>query len=565
MIRKLIFLLAAALFALPAVAADFEVDQLGYDILDDSAKTCKVVGYTGDKDTEFDVTIPSSANGYAVTEIADSAFYGIHLRSAVIPSSVTTIGEYAFCGCIFLTEINISSGVTTIGKFAFWGCTGLTSIDIPSGVTTIGRSAFYGCTGLTSINIPSGVTTIESETFYGCTGLTSIDIPSGVTKIEEAAFQRCSGLTSIDIPSSVTTIGKFAFWGCTGLTSIDIPSSVTTIEEAAFLECSGLTSIDIPSGVTTIEFRTFQDCTGLTSVTIPSSVTTIVDYAFSRCRNIEWIACKASNPPDCGMSIFSYIDKTNLYVPSQSVELYKASIRWNNFENISALTEVVLSKNIANGGEVSGAGEYPPVGTAELIATPAEGYTFEGWYIGEELLSADAEYRYAITDTDVTIEARFKPIPNDGVSVKLVDGRIVLEFEAVENAKVYETKIYDENEVLVALIKTEVTIYPTGSGVARTPRSRLSAVTDVLDPNGFYNYSVNAYDADGHLLEQYVGTVEINNGPTTSVDMCTTDKHSGDIEIYDLNGVRIDADRRSLAPGVYIERCGAVVTKIMVR
>jgi len=93
-----------------------------------------------------------------------------------IPSSVTSIGSCAFCGCTGLTSVAIPSSVTSIGSSAFYGCTGLTSVAIPSSVTSIGSSAFYGCTGLTSVAIPSSVASIGSSAFYGCTGLTSVTV-----------------------------------------------------------------------------------------------------------------------------------------------------------------------------------------------------------------------------------------------------------------------------------------------------------------------------------------------------------------------------------------------------
>ena len=93
-----------------------------------------------------------------------------------IPNSVTTIGDFAFCGCTGLTSMTIPNSVTTIGYDAFCGCTGLTSMTVPNSVTTIGCYAFSGCTGLTSMTIPNSVTTIGYDAFEGCTGLTSIII-----------------------------------------------------------------------------------------------------------------------------------------------------------------------------------------------------------------------------------------------------------------------------------------------------------------------------------------------------------------------------------------------------
>ena len=128
-----------------------------------------------------------------------------------IPSSVTTIGNYAFCDCTALRSISIPSSVTTIGNEAFCNCTALQRISIPSSVTTIGNAAFYACTALQSISIPSSVTTIEKETFCNCLVLRNINIPSSVTTIGDSAFSKCENLQSINIPLSVTTIGKNAF------------------------------------------------------------------------------------------------------------------------------------------------------------------------------------------------------------------------------------------------------------------------------------------------------------------------------------------------------------------
>ena len=52
--------------------------------------------------------------------------------------------------------------VTTIGEWAFCGCQSLTSIIIPNSVMTIGSRAFQNCTSLSSITIPNSVTSIEA-------------------------------------------------------------------------------------------------------------------------------------------------------------------------------------------------------------------------------------------------------------------------------------------------------------------------------------------------------------------------------------------------------------------
>lgn len=72
-------------------------------------------------------------------------------KNTVIPSSVTTIGEWAFKYCHTLTEITIPDNITKIESMAFEECTGLKTITIPKSVISIGSYAFTRCTGMVSI------------------------------------------------------------------------------------------------------------------------------------------------------------------------------------------------------------------------------------------------------------------------------------------------------------------------------------------------------------------------------------------------------------------------------
>ena len=180
------------------------------------------------------------------------SFRNQNIKSYVIPSSVTSIGDHAFSGCDSLSEIVIPSSVTSIGKGAFSGCDSLSEIVIPSSVTNIGDSAFSCCHSLSEIVIPSSVTSIGDGAFWGCRSLSEIVIPSSVTSIGDSAFSGCSSLSKIVIPSSITSIGDSAFLCCSSLSEIVIPSSVTSIGDYAFSGCDSLSEIVIPSSVTSI-------------------------------------------------------------------------------------------------------------------------------------------------------------------------------------------------------------------------------------------------------------------------------------------------------------------------
>ena len=73
------------------------------------------------------------------------SFRNQNIKSYVIPSGITSIGDSAFSGSDSLSEIVIPSSVTSIGDGAFSYCRSLSEIVIPSSVTSIGKGAFCFC------------------------------------------------------------------------------------------------------------------------------------------------------------------------------------------------------------------------------------------------------------------------------------------------------------------------------------------------------------------------------------------------------------------------------------
>lgn len=90
-----------------------------------------------------------------------------------IQSSNFSLHAYAFSGCGEEISLIYDNGVTNIIGIQ---CSNCTNISLPSTATTISDFAFSGYTKLTSINIPSSVNIIGSQAFRNCTNLTQINV-----------------------------------------------------------------------------------------------------------------------------------------------------------------------------------------------------------------------------------------------------------------------------------------------------------------------------------------------------------------------------------------------------
>lgn len=237
-------------------------------------------------------------------------------------------------------RLTFDNDVVYIPHKAFKDCNSMKHIKYPNSVISIGDYASYACSSLTSITIPNSVTSMGECAFYGCSSLTSITIPDSVTSIGESAFEGCSSLTSISIPDSVTKIGNNAFYNCTGeliINSKIIETDYTSSNYPRYngwLDGSKFTKLTIGNSVTLIGDYAFYGCSSLKSITIPDSVTSIGNYAFYGCPSLKSVYCEATTPPGGSEDMFYYnADGRKIYVPTGSVDAYKAADYWKEYAN----------------------------------------------------------------------------------------------------------------------------------------------------------------------------------------------------------------------------------------
>lgn len=220
--KRILFIILAVLCTVNAfTAATFTAQtiegvDMKFEVLSEVEKTCRVASKSIDPSTVGIVTIPETAGGYAVTELARYAFrYCEKVTSINLPNTLTTIGSCAFRGLTGLTSLVIPEGVTTIGDEAFLDCNKLHSISFPNSLNSIGDRAFVK--NLWYNNQPDGVI-YAGKVLYDYKGTmpygTHIDIKDGTVSISIRAFERCEGLSSVSIPNSVKTIGTCSFSSC---------------------------------------------------------------------------------------------------------------------------------------------------------------------------------------------------------------------------------------------------------------------------------------------------------------------------------------------------------------
>lgn len=304
-----------------------------------------------------------------VTTIGAYAFYGcVNLADVTLPEGLTKIGQYAFKGCSALGRLEILSGMTTLGRSAFeesgiteivlpegmktigydafYNCANLRSVSLPSTLQDLGSSTFYNCSALTAITLPQSLTKIGSQCFYGCSGLTEIEIPSQVTSIEWGTFQNCTALKSVTMYEGLTSVGASAFSGCEALTQVTLPESVTELGGSAFSGCKNLTTVNLPQGITKIQNSLFSGCSSLAAITIPGSVLTIESSAFSGCSSLTAVEIP-TGVSTIGSCAFSKCTSLTEIVIPEGV----TGIAYGTFYNCTSLGQVTLPSGLTEIGQ----------------------------------------------------------------------------------------------------------------------------------------------------------------------------------------------------------------------
>lgn len=157
------------------------------------------------------------------TKIEADAFRNCSsLHTIEVPTLVESIETSA--GCTALTEINVQAGnshysskdgvlLSGDGKDILWFPMGKGGeYTLPSTVTTVGDYAFRNCR-IETFHFADGLTSIGKYAFYN-SSVKEVSLPSTVKQIPTGLFQKCADLTTVHLGKNTEMLGDYVFDGC---------------------------------------------------------------------------------------------------------------------------------------------------------------------------------------------------------------------------------------------------------------------------------------------------------------------------------------------------------------
>ncbi len=157
------------------------------------------------------------------TKIEADAFRNCSsLHTIEVPTLVESIETSA--GCTALTEINVQAGnshysskdgvlLSGDGKSILWFPMGKEGeYTLPSTVTTVGDYAFRNCR-IETFHFADGLTSIGKYAFYN-SSVKEVSLPSTVKQIPTGLFQKCANLTTVHLGKNTEMLGDYVFDGC---------------------------------------------------------------------------------------------------------------------------------------------------------------------------------------------------------------------------------------------------------------------------------------------------------------------------------------------------------------
>lgn len=133
--------------------------------------------------------------------------------------------------------------------------------------------------------------------------------------------------------TSIRKLNALGFTSDINLVKVELPDSLEEI-------CDGATSNVLryewnaggKIGLVKYSLGIFSR-TGLSEISLPATIRKIGNYAFIACPYLSEVYCYSLNPPVLGDNVFGNSVK-NIFVPSESVDLYKSALGWKEYSDL---------------------------------------------------------------------------------------------------------------------------------------------------------------------------------------------------------------------------------------
>ena len=375
-------------------------------------ETVEAKGYSPFYKQQFLTDVRFSQAG-TVTYCKDYLLYKVNnCESLILPESLTSIGNWTFCGMSKLGRIVIPNAVTTIGEYTFADDSALESAKLSTSCAWLQQGLFSECGKLLSITIPMVVTKMDTQMFTNCKSLitatfedgtdliemgygasnkeyglfrdcpieslylgrwlsystkdnsendapnrapfchiptlNNLTIGKNVGVIDKFMFSYCTGLEDVFLPDNITSVGMWGFRGCTSLKSVRLSQNLSQIADYGFSESSSLDNVVFPASMTSVADNSFSNCTSLRKLDLGSSLKIIGPSAFQNCTALEGIDMPKTLE---GLGVESFAGCTSL--PYVEVKGEVPSVGKQAFQGCTGLTWISLSENISSLGENS--------------------------------------------------------------------------------------------------------------------------------------------------------------------------------------------------------------------
>lgn len=354
-------------------------------------------GFTAAVKNEPDgvLVVPSKLGGLPVTKIGFAAFYRTKSSEIILPDSVVSLEDDAFCdakasrivlpssirsvgsavlkdstwferqkdGPLYLDNIllgfkndrhdstegtfSVKEGTRVIAKSVF-NLTDFSEVILPDSVSYIGEDAFLGCRKLSRITIPKHLVSIGNRAFDGCEALTTdLFFPEGTREIGYHAFRECHKIEQATFPLSLEIIGKGAFDGCK-FKSMTLPPVFASTNNYGKLMSwipHTIESVKLIGEWTHIPKEMFSNQLNLKDIILAEGIKEIGYGAFRDCESLENIKIP-DTVEQIGNSAFSDCKKLKSVALPAQLKCIGDSI----FSRCSDLSSVIIPSGVTNIG-----------------------------------------------------------------------------------------------------------------------------------------------------------------------------------------------------------------------